>query len=403
MAETARLRLGLVVPRFGEQLWGGAELHARWLAERLSEVGHEVDVFTTCAVDHRSWLNELPPGLESYKGLRVFRFPTTTRDVGIHGELDHAIAAGYTLSPDEELLWLRHGGSSEAMEEALRERADDYDAVLAMPYLWGTTYFAYAACASKAVIIPCLHDEPFARLSFVEEMLSRARGVLFNTEAEASLANRLVTSLAPWGVVGVGFDPPTDVLPRKRKRLKIPGPSILYLGRREPGKNTPLLIEYFFRYRERRPDPLVLAFAGAGDPVPARADVVEVKPDWASPYDVYRAATLVCHPSTNESLSIGLLQGWLAGLPALVNGSCAVTRNHCEGSNGGLWFTSYAEFEEVLDRMLRSVELRQALAGNGRAYVEREYSWPAVLDRFHTAMRRILTTDVALDLETGAR
>lgn len=397
------LRLAIVLPRFGEQISGGAELHGRWLAERLSEIGHDVDVYTTCAVDHASWRNELEPGVESYKGLRVHRFTTTDRDLGIHGELSLAIAAGVTLSPDEELLWLRHGGSSEAMEEALRERGEDYDAVIAMPYLWGTTYSAYAACPSKTVIIPCLHDEAFAHMSFVEEMLSGARGLLFNTEVEASLARTLIPSLAPWGIVGVGFDPLPASSLRRRRRVKIPEPSILCVGRREPGKNTPLLIEYFRRYRSRRAHSVVLVFAGGGDPVPKGPDFLELKPDWSSPYDVYRAATMVCQPSTNESLSIVLLQAWLAERPALVHGSCTVTRDHCERANGGLWFTSYAEFEEVLDRMLASATLRDALARNGRTYVEREYSWPVVLDRFHAAMNRILTGRVPLGVETGAR
>lgn len=389
------LRLAIVVPRFGEHVSGGAELLAKWLAERLAKVGHEVDIYTTCAVDHVSWRNELPAGVESHGGLRVLRFPTNSREVGVYGELSLAIVAGHRLSFDEELLWLRHGVSSEAMEETLTERADRYDAVLAMPYLWGTTYFAYASCPSKAVIVPCLHDEPFSRLSFVTEMLAGARGLIFNTDAEASLAARLVPMLAPWGVVGAGIDPVAVGTRRRRERMKLPEPSLLYVGRREAGKNTPLLIDYFTRYRKRC-DRLVLAFAGGGsDPLPKHRDIVKVKPDWKRPHSMYEAATVLCQPSTNESLSIVLLQGWLAGLPALVHRDCEVTRMHCERSNAGLWFASYAEFEEVLDRLLRSPELRQALGSNGRRYVEREYSWAAVLERFHKSMDRILGTRMA--------
>ena len=358
-------------------------------------------MFTTCAVDHRTWRNELPAGTESYKGLRVRRFPISDRDLGIHGELDRAISSGFRLSPEEELLWLRHGPTSVAMEEELAARGENYDAIIALPYLFGTTYFAYAACPSRAVIIPCLHDEPFAYFGFVREMLSGARGLLFNTNAEAMLAQRIVGRLAPWGIVGVGLDPPR-ARSRRLRRLKLPQPSILYVGRRESGKNTPLLIDYFVRYKRRRTAPLFLAFAGSGDPVPNRPDIVEAKLDWKSPLDVFGAATIACQPSINESLSIVLLESWQAERPALVHGACDVTREHCERSNGGLWFSSYAEFEEVLDRVLGSDALRRALGHNGRAYVEREYSWTAVLERFETSMRDVLTTDVSLDVGTGA-
>lgn len=386
-----RLKIAFVLPRFGERISGGAELLGRWLAERLANAGHEVDVYTTCAIDHASWRNELRPGVEEYRGMRIHRFGTTPRDLGIHGELSLAIVAGYRLSPQEEMLWLRHGGSSEAMEEALSARADRYDLVVALPYLWGTTYFAYAACPAKSVIIPCLHDEPYARLSFVAEMLGGARGLLFNTDVEAELATSLMPRLAPWGVVGVGVESSSDGRRRLRRRRSLPERSILYVGRREEGKNTPLLIDYFGRYRERHPEPVYLALVGDGEAVAAEEGLIEVKPNWdRGSGDTYAAATIVCQPSINESLSIVLLQGWLAGRPALVNGACAVTRWHCERSNGGLWFESYAEFECALERIFGSPTLQGVLGRNGQAYVRREYSWPVVLDRFQAATMQIL-------------
>jgi glycosyltransferase involved in cell wall biosynthesis len=189
--------------------------------------------------------------------------------------------------------------------------------------------------------------------------------------------------------VGVGIELNTS--PSSKRRHRNSGPVLLYVGRREAGKNAGLLYECFIRYKERRPGPFTLAFSGAGDRVRRRNDVVEWEPIEGS-HDVYGRATIFCNPSINESLSIVLLQAWLAGLPALVHGDCAVTREHCERSNGGLWFTSYAEFEEVMDRLLSSEELRTTLGSSGRAYVRREYSWDAVLYRFEAAMEKILAS-----------
>ncbi len=386
------LRLAIVVPRYGHHLWGGAELHGRWLAQRLASAGHSVDVLTTCAVNHWTWANDLPAGTESDGPVRVQRFPTTDRDLGIHGELDRALFIGFTLSRDEELLWLRHGGSSEAMEDHLRAHADDYDAVLALPYLFGTTYYAFAACPSKTVLIPCLHDEAFAYLGFVKEMLAGSAGILFNTDAEADLAQRICPDLAPWGIVGVGLDlPDRATIPP----LAAGQPSLLYVGRREGGKNTHVLTDYFLHYKSRRTNDLVLMFDGSGDPVPKRSDIIDLHRDLESgPFEVFSQATIVCQPSINESLSIVLLEGWGAQRPALVNGACEVTRQHCERSNGGLWFSSYAEFEEAVDILVASPDLASTLGRNGRAYVEREYSWAAVLGRFHQAMVKVLERPV---------
>lgn len=381
-----RLRLAFVVPRFGENIVGGAELHASWITRRLAAAGHSVEVFTTCAVDHHTWRNALPAGTERWGDLLIRRFPTDARDLGIHGELERAISLGLKLSLDEELLWLRHGVSSSAMEDALGAEASRYDLVVAMPYLFGTTYFAWAAAPERTVLIPCLHDEAYARLGVTRKMLAGARGLLFNAPAEAALAGELVDDLPPWTVVGVGFDEPSGLDPDGfRRRHDLRRPFMLYVGRREGGKNTPLLADHFRRYKEQRGGDLELVFVGSGEPVPSHPDIREVKIDWSRRDDMYAAATVFCQPSTNESLSIVLMQAWLCDCPVVVHGHCAVTREHCERSNGGLWFTNYAEFEAVLDRLLASADLRTALARNGADYVRREYGWDVVVDRFEAA------------------
>jgi glycosyltransferase involved in cell wall biosynthesis len=386
------LRLAVVVPRYGPSILGGAELHARQLAERLAAAGHAVDVLTTCALDHYTWANTLAAGTERDGNLTVRRFPVDRRDTGIHGELERAIVAGVPLSRDEERLWMRHGVASLAMEEELAVFGDRYDAVLAMPYLFGTTYFAYETRPERCLVIPCLHDEAYARLGIVADMLRGARGVLFNAYPEADLGRDLAGEgiggeIERWTIVGLGFDADAPGNPDAfRRRHHLDAPFLLSVGRREGGKNIPLLIDYFVRYKTRRGGDLQLVQAGTGDvKLPARADVVDLKPDWRERDAMYRAATVFCQPSVNESLSIVMMQAWLAERPVVVHGSGVVTRDHCERGNGGLWFRSYAEFEEVLDRLLADGGLRAALGRNGRAYVERAYSWEAVLGRFHQA------------------
>ena len=68
------VKLGIVVQRYGADISGGAELHARYIAEHL--VAHaDVRVLTTCARDYVTWRNELPAGEERVNGIPVERFP----------------------------------------------------------------------------------------------------------------------------------------------------------------------------------------------------------------------------------------------------------------------------------------------------------------------------------------
>jgi glycosyltransferase involved in cell wall biosynthesis len=93
------------------------------------------------------------------------------------------------------------------------------------------------------------------------------------------------------------------------------------------------------------------------------------------------AVAVVC-PSPYESLSIVLLEGFSLGAPGLVNASSPVLKEHCLRSNAGLFYADEDEYAEALDLLVRVRGLRTALGANGRRYVDAEYRWSVVLDRW---------------------
>jgi glycosyltransferase involved in cell wall biosynthesis len=367
---------------------GGAELHARWLAERLWGAGHEVEVFTTCALDSQTWDNTLAAGSERMGPLLVHRFPVDPQNPEARLALDRFIRAGLHVTLLDEERWLRSGVCSREMERALRERGHDFDMVLGLPYLAGTTYFAFRAVPERFCLIPCLHDEPFARCTFTRRMLSDSRGLLFNTVPEQKLACSIAARLSPSAVVGLGFDPPPKIDAEAfARKYGITRPFAMFVGRLELDKNVPLLIRYFLRYKRLHGGDLVLLLVGEGDvSVPESPDVHRMTIDWSDRDAMLRAAAVLFQPSLKESLSIVMMQAWASGLPVLVDGGSSVSRYHCEQSNGGLWFDTYFEFDEALQRLEADPHLRAGLGANGREYVQREYSWTVVLERFHQAM-----------------
>jgi hypothetical protein len=54
------MKVAIVVQRYGADISGGAELHARYIAEHLARHA-DVRVLTTCARDYLTWRNEFPP------------------------------------------------------------------------------------------------------------------------------------------------------------------------------------------------------------------------------------------------------------------------------------------------------------------------------------------------------
>src|SRR5439155_2250323 len=71
------MKVTFVVPRYGVEVRGGAEHAARQLAEHLvADLGWDAEAITTCAVDSRTWADELPARMAMVNGVIVHRFPS---------------------------------------------------------------------------------------------------------------------------------------------------------------------------------------------------------------------------------------------------------------------------------------------------------------------------------------
>ncbi len=68
-----KMKIAIVVQRYGEEVNGGAEQMARWLAEHLLDVA-DVNVITTCAIDYMTWEDAYPAGESELNGVPIHRF-----------------------------------------------------------------------------------------------------------------------------------------------------------------------------------------------------------------------------------------------------------------------------------------------------------------------------------------
>jgi len=387
-------KIAFVSPRFAaDGTVGGAETLLRRLAERAAADGREVLFLATCARNHFTWENELPPGRRRCGSLDVEYFPVDAdREVDAFLQAQSAIGRGRPVPPETEETWIRNSVNSRALCDFLRREGDAFDALIMGPYLFGLVYHAALIHPTKTFLVPCLHDEAFAYLALMRRLFSAVRGCLFNTPPEADLARRLYdlpdTRCA---VVGMGLDPftvdPRDFL---RRHGLTDQPYVLYSGRREGGKGTPLLCDYLDAFRRRTGRPVKLVFTGSG-PIEAPPELTPHILDLgfveeSEKHAAMAGAAVFCHPSVLESLSIVLLESWLAGTPALVHARSPVLQWQCRQSGGGLWFRTYPEFEEELSLLLDQPDLRRSLGQAGRAYVQSAYSWPAVEHRLFAAL-----------------
>jgi len=203
------VKLAVVVQRYGADINGGAELHARYVAERLSRHG-EVEVVTTCARDYVTWRNERPAGADEVNGIPVRRFPVRHERRPEHfGRLSRRVFE-HTHSVADELAWLEsEGPASPALVNYLSDTAADRDFVLFFSYRYYHAWHGARRTPGKAILVPTAERDPAVALAIFGPMFRGVRAVMYNSHEERAMIHAAAGNQdVPGVVVGVGSEVP---------------------------------------------------------------------------------------------------------------------------------------------------------------------------------------------------
>lgn len=381
------MKIAYLIHRYGTEIHGGAELACRMLAERLvSMKGHEVEVFTTCALDPVTWGEEYEPGDSSINGVTVHRYPSRAGRDPAFGSFSTGVLsnpARASIRDQERWIELQGPVCSEAIDAVT---ASDAEVVIATPYLYYPTVWGATKLTGRLVLQPAAHDEPEIRLPIFEEVFGAANGFAYYTDTERRLVERLFPIAdRPQAVVGLGVEPAVVSPDRFREAAGLGDrPFVVCLGRVDETKGTGFCSEMFAAYKRRNPGPLALVFVGPVIHQPLdHPDIIATGPvEETLKWSALRGADALISPSPFESFSLVLLEAWSVGCPVIVSGQCQTTVDHARRSGAGLWFDGYGTFEAVLGRVLGDPALQSHLVAAGLRYVEQRYTWPAVMDRY---------------------
>src|SRR3954469_14777908 len=376
------MKLAVVVQRYGADINGGAELHARYVAEHLAKHA-EVRVLTTCARDYMTWRNEMPAGHDSVNGIVVERYPVRhERDLK---EFAQRSAQVFTTvhSLQDELEWLKsEGPACPELVERLRRDRGAFDFVLLFSARYFQAYHGARAVADRAVLVPTAEREAAIALTMFGPIFRGVRAVMYNSLEEQAMITRLTGNVdVPGVVVGIGSELPADVSPaRARQKFGLDRPYLIYVGRIDANKGCAELFDYFLQYAARTEGPVDLVLIGKAImriPDHPRIRHLGFVSD-ADKFDAIAGATALVMPSYFESLSMVALEAWALGRPVLANGRCDVLVGQSLRSNAGLYYASAAEFAAAADRLHADEPLARSMGRNGQAYYDRHYAWPVV-------------------------
>jgi glycosyltransferase involved in cell wall biosynthesis len=376
------LKLGCVVQRYGAGVAGGSERHCRELALRLA-AHHEVTVLTTCAADYVTWENEFPAGTSVDGRVTVRRFPVRRpRRLKQFADLSDEVFDGHAADEQQEAWFRENGPDCPALLDHLRADGHGYDLVLFWTFRYAPSFFGVPLVRDRAVLLPTAEEDRAVDLSILEGFFQLPAAYLFLTPEEQTLVStRAGRALEPSAVIGMGLDP-AGTMAAARVPAGVTIPYLLYLGRVDRNKGCDTLLEYFVEYAAAHAG-LSLVLAGpAKMTIPAHPRIRALgRVSDAERDALLQGALALAIPSPFESLSIVLLEAWNRGVPAIVNGHCAVLKGQVRRANGGLYYRSSAEFTEAVETLRGAEADRRALGAQGQAYVEREYRWPTVMAR----------------------
>ncbi|MEW6455771.1 MAG: glycosyltransferase family 4 protein [Acidobacteriota bacterium] len=387
------MRVAFIIQRYGKEVLGGSESLCRAVAENLYRRGVDIEVFTTTAKDYISWKRFYKEGESVLNGVLIKRFnPERERKIGEFNRFSDWIFSN-PHSVEDEIRWLEEQGPVvPELIKNLKDEESNFDLIVFFTYLYYPTYWGLKNIGRKKALVSTAHDEPPLYLEIMKDVFKIPDGFIFLTEAEKNLVNeKFILSNKLNDVIGMGISVSKNINHLHfRKKYFIFSPFILYSGRIDKGKGLGELFDYFIKFKKKY-YPITLALIGnLSMKLPNDPDIRYL--GFLSEEDKLNAiasSVLTIHPSHLESFSISALESLSLGIPIVVQERTKPLVEHCKKSNGGLWYSDYEDFEEVLNLLLKEHKLRNTLGENGKKYITENFSWEKVCSKWKEIFRKI--------------
>ena len=389
------MRICFVVQRYGAGVVGGAESYVESMATGLAAEGHDVTVLTSCATSYADWADVHEPGRSEELGVTVHRFRVRAprdndRFFPLH--LRAVDVFDVPLWPWAQDRWTQQMGPDLAgVEPVLADEAARSDATVLVGYHYAQTLrlTRVAAAHGPTIVIPTAHPEGAFHVGRVREVFEHADHVISLAPEEGELIGRTYDCADRVTVVPCPVEPlqppPADEVSRAVRRVgATEGRYAVVVGRVDPAKGSDDVIRFTAEYRRMVDPGFELVVIGPGGDGAAAVDGVRLTGfvEEADKRALVAGSAVVVQPSYMESFSLALIEGWLLGRPALVQGRSRVLDGHVRRSGGGLAYTDYLSYEAALATLAARPEVAASLAARGRRYSLHEFAWERVAPAF---------------------
>ena len=365
---------------------GGAEYHARLIAEKLSKY-FEIEVFTSTALDYITWTHHYTNDQELINGIQVNRFKVDRiRDPEKFGQIQNFIFQK-EHSVEDELEWLNEEGPYyPRLIDELERREGEFDYFIFFSYRYYHSFFGIKKFGKKSILVPTAEHDEVIYLRLFKTLFRSPGAIMYNSYEERKIINNVSGNEdVPGVVVGIGSEIPDRFYPEDfRKKFDLKEKFYVYIGRLDENKGVPELLKFFTSLMNEKELDISLVLIGKSwIEIPEHPKIKYL--GFVSDEDKFNAlmgSEFLIIPSQFESLSMVTLEAWALGKPVVANGRTEVLQGQCRRSNAGLWYTDYEEFREVISLMSEDENLRKTLGENGKKFFEDNYSWSVIEGKY---------------------
>tara|TARA_B100001971_G_C18193608_1_gene540121 strand:+ start:131 stop:1375 length:1245 start_codon:yes stop_codon:yes gene_type:complete len=406
-------KIAVVVQRFGKEINGGAELHAKLLCDQLKKY-YEVDVLTTCSTDYQTWKNNLLEGETIEDRILIKRFKSLSKNTHKTNKIFRKLAGKrrhhnflrkinlfrvykklglHYITKTDKKNWIEYQGPNcPDLIEYISKNESKYKVFIFFTYLYYPTYFGIQS-VKNSILIPTAHDEPSFYFSGYENVFNNAGFIMYNSLSEKRLVEKTYpdTKNIKNDIAGVGFDPI-----KTYKQYDVPLPNskyLLYIGRIDVSKGCDALLNFFEKYTEELSNGIKLVMIGKNfmDLKKEYNNVIFTGFVSDAEKDIYlKNCEALVIPSFYESLSLVTLEAMQYGKPVIANKDCEVLKDHIEISDAGFLYNDYNSFKNSLNKLYNLTESeKRHIAKRGIKYVKENYQWKNIINKFNKAIKLI--------------
>ena len=379
-------KIGIIVQRYGIEINGGAEYHARLIAEKMSQY-LDVEVFTSSAHDYITWKHHYPNKCERINNIPVHRFPVQKpRNPKTFGQIQNLIYEDEHTLEDERQWMEEQGPYFPNLMETLEKREKEFDYYFFFSYRYYHSYHGVNRFKEKSVLVPTAEHDPVVYLRLFKDFFNMPGAIIYNSHEEKKMIHKVSGNEKVLGdIVGIGSEIPGSFNPQSfRDKYNIREKYFIYIGRLDENKGVPELLRFYLRLLGEEAIDLTLLLMGKSVidiPEHPKIKFLGFLMD-EDKFDALTGADFLVIPSQFESLSMVTLEAWAVGKPVVANGRTEVLQDQCRRSNAGLWYTNYDEFKKIILLLNENRELKEIMGRKGKTFFETHYSWPVIENKY---------------------